>query len=683
MSILRKLYHSVRTFSLSGSAHRMKNVFLAVKENLVRIGVFVFLIIFYIIGKTGEKLIGKLPFLGKRIAVSAEEFLSRFKKRVRYLANNGATGRIDKIELIEIAIRNLKIRKARTLITVGGMAIGIGAIVFFVSIGYGLQDLVITKVAKLEELKQADVSPQRGGQVKLSDETLSDFSQIPGVATVFPLIAAVGRVTYQNSISDLAVYGVTTNYLSESAIRTSSGNFFDSSDTAVILSPHDGPSEKSANEPYLGKVNGDVRLQSKEKTWATVREEARTDSRILGYAPVSDTEVYNGQEIVGGGYAKTGNGNIGSDENGLALGKWVNGLFPLWKKDKACPAKSGCDGGYVQADETADFTKGYVALADSSLQIRSLADVIVEKVNEGRDIADNNAVSDAALMEILAGQSQTSAAQTQRIALGSAAKKEVVVNQAFLSVLGLSEGDAIDQELEVSFVITGNLLGSEEEKRIETVPEKYKIVGVVPVGKEPFAYVPFMDLRSLGIHQFSQMRVSVDAQESLSLVRNRIEGMGFITTSVTDTVKQIDVFFAKVRIAMWLLGMVALGVAALGMFNTLTVSLLERTHEVGLMKAMGMKSVEVKELFLTESMVMAFFGGIFGLLFGILAGKGLGFILSLFSLFQGAGTIDVSSAPLPFVAAIVIFSLVVGILTGIYPARRATSISALQALRYE
>ncbi|EKE15442.1 MAG: hypothetical protein ACD_12C00016G0001, partial [uncultured bacterium] len=123
--------------------------------------------------------------------------------------------------------------------------------------------------------------------------------------------------------------------------------------------------------------------------------------------------------------------------------------------------------------------------------------------------------------------------------------------------------------------------------------------------------------------------------------------------------------------------------AALGMFNTLTVSLLERTHEIGMMKAIGMKSVEVHDLFLTESMIMGVFGGLGGLLFGIIIGKILSLILTVFAVFKGVGFIDITYIPFSFVFLIILLSLTVGIITGIYPAHRATKISALDALRYE
>jgi putative ABC transport system permease protein len=187
----------------------------------------------------------------------------------------------------------------------------------------------------------------------------------------------------------------------------------------------------------------------------------------------------------------------------------------------------------------------------------------------------------------------------------------------------------------------------------------------------------------MGITNYSQAKISTETQKGLIEVRQQIEAMGYITQSVADTVSQINSLFSTARVFFALLGMVALSVAALGMFNTLTVSLLERTREVGLMKAMGMRSEEIRELFLTESIVMGFYGGILGIILGVLAGKLISLILTLFALSRGAGVIDISYVPFSFVILIAVLSLTVGIATGIYPAKRATKISALDALRYE
>jgi len=131
------------------------------------------------------------------------------------------------------------------------------------------------------------------------------------------------------------------------------------------------------------------------------------------------------------------------------------------------------------------------------------------------------------------------------------------------------------------------------------------------------------------------------------------------------------------------LGTIALAVASLGMFNTMTVSLLERTREVGVMKSMGMLSKEVRELFLAESMIMGMGGGTLGVLFGFIMGWSLSITLSAVSVLKGQGVINISYVPWFFVAFIMLISFMVGIVTGWYPSKRARMISALNALRYE
>ena len=272
--------------------------------------------------------------------------------------------------------------------------------------------------------------------------------------------------------------------------------------------------------------------------------------------------------------------------------------------------------------------------------------------------------------------------ETKTVELAGNAKRQAVVNRAMLKILGINEGEAVGKKFNVSFVVVGELLEESKEK-IESAATEYTIVGVTPEEKTPVFYVPFIDLRSLGITNYSQVKLVVKDQAELAKARRQVEAMGYMTRSVADTVEQINSLFSTLRTVLILLGMVALSVAALGMFNTLTVSLLERTREVGLMKAMGMKSSEVSELFLTESMIMGFFGGVLGIVLGVVLGKIAGLILSFFAIFKGVGFVDISYVPISFVLVIIFLSLLVGIATGIYPAKRATKISALNALRYE
>ena len=475
--------------------------------------------------------------------------------------DRGEEGSISQREIIRLAIKNMGVKRTRSLITIGGMSIGIGAIVFLVSIGFGLQDLVISRVARLEEMKQADVMPNPAGNLFIDDEVLARFKDIAGVQKVFPVISLVGRVNFQNSITDVVVHGVTRDYLDNSAITPISGNFFKSNETVVSLTP---PEEEA--------VSGE--------------NEEKNDDFLATIQPVG---------ILG----------------------------------EATPS------------------------------------------------------ADPELLELLETLKPPSEEEKEFVPLGNEARREVVINKSMAQILGLEPQEALNGNVTISFVVVGDLIPESEGKKIESHPAEYTIVGVVPGEKNPVIWVPFLDLRSLGITRYSQARVMVAAESDLPRVRKQIEAMGYKTTSVADTVVQIKNLFRTARLILAALGAIALAVASLGMFNTLTISLLERTREVGVMKVMGMKENEVRNLFLTESMLMGFLGGIFGIVLGVIAGKMLGIIISLMSFTKSPGFIDIASLPSPFVVAIIFLSLIVGFFTGIYPTRRAAKISALDALRYE
>lgn len=597
------------------------------------------------------------------------------------------TTSISRLDLIDIAIRNMQGKRVRSTITVGGMAIGIGAIVFLVSIGYGLEHLVISRVARLDEMRQIDVSPQTGGKIKITDKTLNDFKEIGSVEKVLPLIAVVGRVNYQSSVSDMAVYGVTTEYLKQSAIRPVQGKIFDSEELSMEvpygLSPEVVGVSTESLTGQVGEKIQDVEFTISPNQWIRVREKPDPKSKILGYTKRTEG-TYSGEEYWGGSYeAKDNIGSIGRDENGDPLGKWIKAKIYLWE-NKTCDiaTQPDCERGKflpLKEDLAQVQREGYFAEVNVNLAGSSIKEANVLGVTTQKEASDTVSLT---WVEIASEAGVIKPPDSKSVSLGASAVKQAVVNRAMLKVLGIKEGEAVGKTFSASYVVVGDLL-SDSKERIESEPAEYSIVGVTPDDKTPIFYVPFIDLRTLGITNYSQGKVVVKSQADLAKSRKQIEAMGYVTRSVADTVAQITSLFTTAKTILALLGMVALSVAALGMFNTLTVSLLERIREVGLMKAMGMKSSEVQELFLTESMIMGFFGGILGIILGFIAGKLVGVILSFLALFKGVGIVDVSYIPPSFVLGVIILSLLVGILTGIYPARRATKISALDALRYE
>ncbi|WP_295194032.1 MULTISPECIES: ABC transporter permease [unclassified Sediminibacterium] len=120
------------------------------------------------------------------------------------------------------------------------------------------------------------------------------------------------------------------------------------------------------------------------------------------------------------------------------------------------------------------------------------------------------------------------------------------------------------------------------------------------------------------------------------------------------------------------IGLITLIGAAIGLMNIMLVAVNERTKEVGLIKAIGGKSKNVRQQFLFESMIISLLGAIFGIILGVLVGNVFGLILK-------TGFV----VPWAWVIVGVVICSIVGLIAGIYPAMKAARLNPIVALRYE
>ena len=145
-----------------------------------------------------------------------------------------------------------------------------------------------------------------------------------------------------------------------------------------------------------------------------------------------------------------------------------------------------------------------------------------------------------------------------------------------------------------------------------------------------------------------------------------------------SAIEQIGTVFDIIRGLLVGIAAIALVVASIGIMNTMLMSVMERTHEIGVMKAIGAKSSDVLSLFLLESSMVSLVGGVVGCVLGVVAAK----VISL-----GAGTamgIEFSAVVKPEVLlGGMAVAMVVGVLSGFYPARKASRMSPVEAVRYE
>ncbi|MEK7659602.1 MAG: FtsX-like permease family protein [Patescibacteria group bacterium] len=208
------------------------------------------------------------------------------------------------------------------------------------------------------------------------------------------------------------------------------------------------------------------------------------------------------------------------------------------------------------------------------------------------------------------------------------------------------------------------------------------IIGIIP-SESPTVYFSPGLIPEITMKEYTQAKVGVENADVLDGIRNTILEMGFSVQALSDVVDQANKVFRAVQIILVVFGAAALVVSAIGMINTMTIAFLERTQEIGIMRSLGASRVDMFWLFLIESGLMGFLGGVGGVLIGLLGQvivtTGLDFLAS-----QLGGTqVDIFKTPIWFVAIIIIFSTMVGFVTGILPGRRAFHLNPLTALKYK
>jgi putative ABC transport system permease protein len=182
---------------------------------------------------------------------------------------------------------------------------------------------------------------------------------------------------------------------------------------------------------------------------------------------------------------------------------------------------------------------------------------------------------------------------------------------------------------------------------------------------------------------YSSVSVRVKDPGEVQKVEDAIKKMGFNTFSILDASRSIQQFFKVLDVFLGIFGSLALAVAFIGIVNTLVMAILERRREIGIMKAIGASDGDVKSLFFAEAGAMGILGGIFGVALGWAIGQVINLGTNVYLRRQSFPPEHFWSVPWWLVAFAVLFSFLVSLAAGLYPAGRAARLDPVQALRYE
>lgn len=185
-------------------------------------------------------------------------------------------------------------------------------------------------------------------------------------------------------------------------------------------------------------------------------------------------------------------------------------------------------------------------------------------------------------------------------------------------------------------------------------------------------------------NEYNRINVKVSDINKVQEVQQKIKDMGHEAYSLNDQLEYTKKQAATIQAVLGGIGGVSLLVAAIGITNTMVMSIYERTKEIGIMKVIGASLKDIKKLFLFESALIGLFGGMLGIGFSY----SLSYLVNKFSYQFGEalgayGASKISIIPIWLVIVAMAFSALIGIISGYFPARRAMNLSALEAIRTE
>jgi len=255
--------------------------------------------------------------------------------------------------------------------------------------------------------------------------------------------------------------------------------------------------------------------------------------------------------------------------------------------------------------------------------------------------------------------------------------QNVVITSAVSRIFDLTPQEMLGKT--VSLTLFQNNSSTQSSYQSDTL---YTVVGVI-AGEENIIYVPLNSLDGLEITGYTKLKAKCASTNVLNQTRSEVEALGFTASSISETIDQANKVFSIVQIILMVFGMIALIVSAIGMFNTMTIALLERTEEIGIMKAIGASRAGISMMFIMESTLMGFLGSLGGVILGYIGGKILNILINLVATRFGGQSVNLFYNPAWFILTVIGFGAFIGFLTGVFPARKASSIDTLEALRYK
>ncbi len=177
--------------------------------------------------------------------------------------------------------------------------------------------------------------------------------------------------------------------------------------------------------------------------------------------------------------------------------------------------------------------------------------------------------------------------------------------------------------------------------------------------------------------------VRVKKSKDVSAIEDQIKKSGFSAFSILDASRGLTLAFTILDLFLGIFGSLALVVASLGIINTLVMAILERRREIGIMKATGASDFDVGMIFFVEAGSMGVLGGSLGVFLGWMIGRVINFGTNAYLSRQNLPSQDFWYVAWWLILGSIMFSILVSLIAGLYPAIRAARLDPVQALRHD
>lgn len=177
--------------------------------------------------------------------------------------------------------------------------------------------------------------------------------------------------------------------------------------------------------------------------------------------------------------------------------------------------------------------------------------------------------------------------------------------------------------------------------------------------------------------------ITVEAKNinDVATITNDIKNIGYSATSNEATAKEVSDSFNNITLVLSILGIIVLIVAAIGIVNTMVMAVNERTKSIGVMKSVGASNSEIRSMFIVQSGAIGFVGGVFGSIISVIIFRIITMAMEANFASKGNSITIMKNIPWWLVLGTIVFSVVIAVIAGIYPAHRASKLNPIDALR--